>query len=619
MSRKKLVFLYIEDTDGFKAQGLNFSTEEKMKVNRESDGKLTLILESDEKKVPKNFFGVSISEMNLLVGENRSGKTTILRIICRWICELSNGNYPREKGILVFKEGERLSYAAFENKKELEINTENITIDIFPIKRTGYFYDFKLIYYTNTLTELGITGYKILLDRSYLQRIKEANMNGHAMGEEIITNYKRYEFDTQLSVALSMNDFPIQYILLELRKVSFEDFDILLSTNKKDIIEDLSGLWKHQIGSIFENDEIILENEKLLIYLLYIIFHDMIKKLLTWEKGVKGNKVEKALYNITKGNETRTTNFYDGIKWIQRFLEDLLYECNRIYKDSIYESEFENYWGVVCQQVIEFINCLPSGQNQNWKWIYDFFILWRPVYVQDNGFKEVWKIKLKGNEEIFNKFWKRWRRIFLFMDNVCFYWNASSGEQNWVNMLPALSIPENVQNVWFLIDEPDNTFHPEWERKLVKEIINIMDKSENCQKQIWITTHSPIMLSDMPGPSVNCLVNDISKNEKKVTCPEYSTFGQNIYCLYNDAFFLKQGIMGEFASKKIIELIIDLQTIEKKLLYKKKRSETIKYLEENIHRCEEIAKLVEVSVYSEEIQKLLDYCRALIKKEKRND
>ena len=44
-----------------------------------------------------------------------------------------------------------------------------------------------------------------------------------------------------------------------------------------------------------------------------------------------------------------------------------------------------------------------------------------------------------------------------------------------------------------------------------------------------------------------------------------------------------------------------------------------KYLEENIHRCEEIAKLVEVSVYSEEIQKLLDYCRALIKKEKRND
>ena len=77
--------------------------------------------------------------------------------------------------------------------------------------------------------------------------------------------------------------------------------------------------------------------------------------------------------------------------------------------------------------------------------------------------------------------------------------------------------------------------------------------------------------------------------------------------------------MGEFASKKIIELIIDLQTIEKKLLYKKKRIETIKYLEENIHRCEEIAKLVEVSVYSEEIQKLLDYCRALIKKEKRND
>ena len=37
MSRKKLVFLYIEDTDGFKAQGLNFSTEEKMKVNREPD------------------------------------------------------------------------------------------------------------------------------------------------------------------------------------------------------------------------------------------------------------------------------------------------------------------------------------------------------------------------------------------------------------------------------------------------------------------------------------------------------------------------------------------------------------------------------------------------------
>ena len=40
---------------------------------------------------PKDFWGKAISSMTLMIGENGSGKTTILCLLCIWLCQLAVG------------------------------------------------------------------------------------------------------------------------------------------------------------------------------------------------------------------------------------------------------------------------------------------------------------------------------------------------------------------------------------------------------------------------------------------------------------------------------------------------------------------------------------------------
>ena len=70
--------------------------------------------------------------------------------------------------------------------------------------------------------------------------------------------------------------------------------------------------------------------------------------------------------------------------------------------------------------------------------------------------------------------------------------------------------------------------------------------------QIIITTHSPIFLSDIYKENIIFLAteNNEELNEKTIE----KTFGQNIYTLFKNSFFL-QDVMGEYAYNTIKDTI----------------------------------------------------------------
>ena len=133
----------------------------------------------------------------------------------------------------------------------------------------------------------------------------------------------------------------------------------------------------------------------------------------------------------------------------------------------------------------------------------------------------------------------------------------------------------------FLIDELDLYCHPRWQQKMLKylieEIKNIYMKKNI---QIIFTTHSPIVLSDMPKSNViylqreeHCKVDDRDEHRQ--------TFGANIYKLFDDAFFLGQrGQIGEFAKGKIQEIIDDVNDEEN---YENSAPYSVQLLEEKIN------------------------------------
>ena len=126
------------------------------------------------------------------------------------------------------------------------------------------------------------------------------------------------------------------------------------------------------------------------------------------------------------------------------------------------------------------------------------------------------------------------------------------------------SVKKETSTIWCFFDEPDNTLHPQWQRKMIQTMCGVCDK-ENKDFQIWISTHSPIMLSDVPKQAAIFLKVNEKANKKEQKSRIRSSFAQQIYTLYNDAFFMKQGVIGAFAEEKISAVYCDLSAIEEDL------------------------------------------------------
>ena len=146
----------------------------------------------------------------------------------------------------------------------------------------------------------------------------------------------------------------------------------------------------------------------------------------------------------------------------------------------------------------------------------------------------------------------------------------SSGELELLNLLSRLYYgitiaPQKFSNIaspqLLLIDEAEIGFHPDWQRQYVNvlnEFMKYMRVQAGTDFQIVLTTHSPIILSDIPS----CCVNYLKREEEETTQDfnESETFSTNVFNLYSRAFFMKNGLIGAFANKKLKQVIKDIET-----------------------------------------------------------
>ncbi len=120
------------------------------------------------------------------------------------------------------------------------------------------------------------------------------------------------------------------------------------------------------------------------------------------------------------------------------------------------------------------------------------------------------------------------------------------------------------------------------------------------------TTHSPIVLSDMPQKNVIYLTKKNGKCVIDHKMQDTKTFGANIFKLFNDAFFLgERGQTGEFSKNKIrtiIDTVKPRQGQNGNVIYpelSEKESEELK---------EEIS-LIGEPIIRDKLYEMLDKCR----------
>lgn len=139
-----------------------------------------------------------------------------------------------------------------------------------------------------------------------------------------------------------------------------------------------------------------------------------------------------------------------------------------------------------------------------------------------------------------------------------------------------------AKNLIWLIDEGELTLHPQWQKQYINYLIQFFSKNFTQNIHIIITSHSPFILSDLPKENVIFLEKykkDEDINQEEGNCKnatkeiEIKTFGANIHTLLSHGFFMKDGLMGEFAKSKITEILeylndtkneVELKTIQEK-------------------------------------------------------
>ena len=575
--RRTLLFMYVDSFCGIEQESFNFDVQQRFCVKNSN----TIFPTSDElKNFPEHFFGENISALTLLIGENGAGKTTLFRLMSKWLCELAAGTYPQECGAFIIRVGERNYLIAFQNKEEWMPDIAGGA----NLKRASreaaqsILEDVSLVYYTDTMTDLELDELlsedkrKFLTDDSLVTRLSGALRRSNYL-ENAKDTIKRAEFAHQMKLFLHLENtkaFPIHFMKFSSVKIGTSKcFEHLRSLGEDgDDMKSLLENYGERIAPKEADSPAMLTR-----CLLWGFLTGVVSSLLLWERRLFGTRKSRVLpffQDAFRANlrhlkqNAYTSELYIAIK---QLLGNLSHSV-AAYEDMLFKKEFNKLWEECgYNKNTTLIDVLRNAEERYLAKKTDFN--WQESCLDARIIYYIPLDELPRDE--WKDFWPFYEKSYHMMPDCSFDWRyASSREKNYANFrFPLFNCNHNKSsNVWYLMDEPDNTMHPQQKRELIKDLC------EECGKiqrnfQLWISTHSPIMLSDVPDEAAIFLRINEENNQKEPVSRARSTFAQQIYTLYDDAFFMKQGIIGAFAEEKISTVYHDLSDIEKDLFDKR--------------------------------------------------
>lgn len=608
-----LLYLWVNKYRHISKTGFNLSSNFEFSFLIEEEKPKEKIIKGNlkcvKKKNPK-IFDDQIEDIRAIIGENGSGKSTLLEILIQNIMTQSNfffdGFIVTDKYIFNRKGidfGKSITEIKYFNLKEVpNVELVNYRRDEFQRKLKPD--EVKDNYHgqiaTSHLDHLSIIHYSPLLNIDRVANIEgvagssktwetdywhyydlttencivddyyslnsgetsyyisgESELLAHKSGEskrnlEFLSNdiFERLPFKNRIgSITIRLNDFYERF---------WESIDSFLKTDNE-----LQGRIEEVITSIREKDvrkkDILKELESnLYVSFIYGALKFEYKSRTDFGNRENSNAILSTIELFlsttirTKIHKTTLKNFLKKSQFTRKFRKTIFSKIKRAI-DFILKSPLIKYRGNY-DFSISLSN--PEAVKRFIKLFYDDFV-----------FKE-------GKE----------KHSFIFHIFSIEYVGLSSGEKNLLSMFSrfkwaADTIPSTQSEIVFLLDEPEVTLHPQWQTSFVKLLNDNLPKLfPKKLLQIIISSHSPILVSDLPKNNILFLEKDDKTGECKVSELKdiKNTFGANIHSLYADAFFLrdKGGAMGEFAKGIIKQVIGELN---------KEEPEDADYLKSIIH------------------------------------
>lgn len=587
----ELLYLLIEDCDRLgKHKEVSLSGKYTFSISQYSLDKRELVINITEpSSYPSDFFPGNILNVNGIIGENGTGKTSFFEFLIKL---LNNQTLIREKFLAIFKHGG--DFKIFHTLYDLSDDDENmnqIVTNEWSVK--VYFYSY----------EIEITTLKVHSIDPLSPTLDSINALKHTLliyysGIFDLKGYPKYLYDKHIDVSTnkmisgdveqerySMPDKDFLYIYKSkntLRQFKLVVSGLLERTDFK--IPDITtvSFTRVETSDVLQSRDISPQDIEIFKY-----FYDTIetKEFL---------KVNNNISNARENADKEVLSVYYRSKYKLSFVDAIIAHFFR----NIDRGEYYGNWSKVNIEKLKNLDIIEAFLHFfKFQEIIDkepvILFIENFISLIDDPESEVGEnenvLHVSKTERIAELIstYEDYLKSFTLIDEPYGFieidWrDMSSGEKAFLDLYSRLhyakelaqSKPqfreiERISTVYLLLDEAEIGFHPEWQRNYINSLYKFLsylfyDEGlfQNTNVQVIIASHSPFVASDLPKSNLIFLEKIQDSIFNVCSFDKEQTFGANIHYLLSDTFFLQKGLIGEFAKIKIFELMQEIENLE---------------------------------------------------------
>lgn len=585
----ELLYIYIgNDKRNIKGCEYNFSPNYKFSYQQDTK---TFYME-ERNSLPYNWFGENIHNITAIVGKNGAGKTNLIECIIKALCGQGGG-------VIFFKHNHKI----YTNIPE-HLDIYKFSFGVVRLKRGGSPLNPEN---TKNFNDTFVTFYSPTIDRSlsnkysHYSRFRDLS-NSYILRQPLsrLTNAPEYAHISEVDIMQTNDIFRLLLFFIYSHEYKHSVFESIKLPEYFELkllyYSDLEP--QHPTYKALSND---VPTEKFKARLKKFILTQIFLLEKNYpESWDNETTFEEVLLFLNNGEDYRP-NIFDSLCQLYDSGDIIYKEELKGLRKGYYEFKCNIRNGAITQ---EFINALYCYYN---------FIPMAPYASFGTMETNVSNAQVVINYGISSGE----RALYTFFSRLI---GEIFGKQGEIHHAAINKIVHDNKydgkTIIILLDEPDLQLHPEWQQKFIDMLLQLLWLYfPKIKFQIIITTHSPILLSDIPKSNVVFI--DKNTDGSSIVCNEVDfneTFAANIHSLYNNSFFLEGIPIGGFAKRKVEELynrinngILSDNTIEEiyrigepiirgvllKLYDEKrkssKKSERIKMLQKELSKLEEEA------------------------------
>jgi predicted ATPase len=518
----------------------------------EAENQFTLTIDNNPLFITNFFEKSNITNVTAIVGQNGTGKSTILEYIKH---HLPYGMITTiNDDIIVYTENDNTGVVKVPVGMSLKLEDNTGLFKKVPYENTDI--EAESIILDKKLSNIDYINYSFFLDfksepmgYSGLSNISTtALLSEHRSAENQTFDFAtdldiltKSEISKAIQLFVSKKEYELPFdkpdelvILINEDEINFFNVDEKVSFDKK---------FPRSVA-LFFNEILEFNNEteprKRLINLFYIA---ALANFLYTEHIYAKN-----LNNVGKFSIIGR-NILDNIK---RFINDYLEQQN--FNGQNYSSKEITAKKLKLLSLLESLQPLLDDGKINFK--------------QGSGedLNLVFPLNNSKLEEDFRSFMNLYLVSKGFTSYLDFSWRGlSTGQQSWLSFLARINHvlfhqtgSDLKKNIVILIDEGDAGYHPEWQRKYFKHTLEFISSIfEGFKVQLIMTTNTPFLTSDLPTSHIVFIKRNEQNEIDFLGEEDYldNTFGANINELFIKSFYLDGVVMGDFAKTKIQKII----------------------------------------------------------------